>query len=132
MESYSQRPFLGREADGVKAESESYGYDLLSRLVSWSKSPVGKTYGFDPFGNLTSYAGRSLAVDAGTNRLVHGSYDGSSNLTALMGLTFSWDALNQKLRISGQGLHRRFAYDAAGERLILKPPPPAPPPAHPR
>ncbi len=109
---------LRREADGVKAESESYGYDLLSRLVSWTKGAVQETYGFDPFGNLTNYNGRSLATEAATNRLVHGSYDSSGNLTALMGFTFSWDALNQQLRISGQGLDRRFAYDAAGERLV--------------
>jgi RHS repeat-associated protein len=86
--------------------------------VGWSRGSTQETYGYDFFGNLTNYAGRSFATSAASNRLANASYDASGNLTGFMGFSFAWDALGQQLRIQGNGLDRRFAYDASGERLV--------------
>jgi len=107
-----------RSPDGLKTEADMYAYDALSRLVGWSRGSTQETYGYDFFGNLTDYAGRSFATSAASNRLANASYDASGNLTGFMEFSFAWDALGQQLRIQGNGLDRRFAYDASGERLV--------------
>ncbi len=84
----------GLAADGLKAEDETYTYDRLTRLVRWQRRQgattlANESYGFDAFGNLTSYAGRTLATDPATNRLFAASYDASGNLTAWAGFSYT-------------------------------------------
>ncbi|KDA52860.1 hypothetical protein EG19_09385 [Thermoanaerobaculum aquaticum] len=69
-------------------------------------------------GNLTNYAGRALPVLGTTNRLASASYDASGNLTSWAGFSYTWDVVNQMTGMQGNGLSRRFAYTAAGERML--------------
>ncbi|MEP0773367.1 MAG: RHS repeat protein, partial [Acidobacteriota bacterium] len=68
-------------ADGVKSETETFTYDRLSRLTHWLRDGVAnESYGFDVFGNLVQYNGRTLPVVGATNRLAAAGYDASGNM----------------------------------------------------
>ncbi len=97
--------------------SESYSYDTISRLVSSTRAG-GETYTYDPFGNLINYNGRTLSVLGTTNRLAAAGYDASGNMTAWNGFSFAWDALDRMTALAGNGLARRFAFTASGERVL--------------
>jgi hypothetical protein len=95
----------------------------VSRLRRWQRKQgtsilADESYSFDAFGNLTNYAGRTLPVLGSTNRLAGASYDASGNLSLWAGFSYTWDVVNQMTGVQGNGLSRRFAYTAAGERML--------------
>jgi RHS repeat-associated protein len=102
-----------------------------ANVASYSSS--AETYGYDPYGNLISYAGRSLPTDTATNRFTSASgvspqYDAAGNLTNWTdtgsGSTYAlaYTPLNQLATITASDgtINRRMAYTADGERILVR------------
>ena len=127
-------------------QSQDFGYDDQSRLVSMYSPSQGASYGYDANGNrITSVTGAGTSntgYSAGSNRLVSTTganpesygYDAQGNLTTLGGATaYQYDAFNrmstaggmsyyvnpegQRLRKAGSLGVTYFAPDASGTLL---------------
>lgn len=111
---------------------ERFTYDSFQRLASaWvldgqngNGSAYGRTYTYDPFGNLVDIAG-SLAVAAPTdwssNRLLGGTYDNAGNLIEWGDAQYEHDALGRVTRVIVDGPEPRellHAYDINDERFL--------------
>ena len=116
---------ISSQTDAITAETVTYQYDSLNRLLSASGSGWGSTYGYDGFGNLTSKtptAGSpptlSIAVDPATNRVLGQSwyYDANGNqqfAPGLPGLALLYDAENRLTIATGL----QYAYDSRNKRI---------------
>jgi YD repeat-containing protein len=93
----------------VVGEEVLYHYDALRRLTSAATTGAewGLSFTYDGFGNLTqqtvtkgSAPPLSVAVNASTNRIVGQAYDANGNLTAINGITLTYDVENRLLSTS--------------------------------
>src|ERR1035441_3134454 len=90
------------QTDNLSAETVTYQYDSLNRLLSASSSQSwSETYGFDAFGNLLSKTPTggaptlSQAVNPANNQVVGQSYDNNGNqLSSPLG-SLTYDAENR-------------------------------------
>lgn len=112
--------------------AQSFGYDLLARLTSYTSPTVGQTYGYDPDGNRTSLAtgaGTDLyGIAATSNRLASRTspatsyiYDPAGNLTASGTLSYSYDPLGRMTAsLNGAARSARTLYttNGLGQRLL--------------
>jgi YD repeat-containing protein len=88
-------------------EEVTYQYDTLNRLISAQTTGPdwGQSFGYDGFGNLLSQTvtkgsapSLSVTVNPATNRITNSgtSYDAKGNLTAMPGLTMTYDVKTQR------------------------------------
>jgi RHS repeat-associated protein len=115
----------------------AYSYDAASRLVGLSYNNAATTlgnltYSYDAAGRLintggslartnlpqavstTSYNSANQQTGFGAQTL---TYDLNGNLTSDGVNSYTWNARDQLVAISGTGLSASFAYDAAGRRV---------------
>lgn len=96
----------------------TFAYDKVSRLAHADYGGgLLRQYGYDAFGNLTSIVRDgtqtvTFGVDAATNRLSAGSYDGAGNLIGWAGVGYTYDPTQRLVGQAGE----IYLYDAAGER----------------
>jgi RHS repeat-associated protein len=121
----------------------TYGYDEFNRLKSMSGSSQSFTYTYDRYGNrlsqtVTSGSGPSPTynVDVNTNRITTAgfSYDAAGNLIndgthsygydaegnvlgVDGGTTYTYNALNQRVRIDGPTSSYEYVFNASGQRV---------------
>lgn len=114
--------------------SDTYTYDLLSRLYTATINGVRETYAYDSFGNLTQKTTQGSpvvlpSVDASSNRVSGFTYDVAGNVisdgTAVFlnsGETpYIWDPLNMLvLEKTVLGQEKRFIYTADDERFGIE------------
>jgi YD repeat-containing protein len=113
-----------------------YSYDLAAQLVgmAYKKGATGLgnlTYEYDQAGQTTKTGGSLARTDLPTalgstaysdaNQMTGFStqsltYDNNGNLTSDGSNTYTWNARNQLVAISGAGLSASFTYDAGGRR----------------
>jgi RHS repeat-associated protein len=114
-----------------------YGYDSASRLTSISYSKGGSslgdlTYQYDAAGQITGIGG-SLARTSVPDAVASASYNSANHQTSFSGSTLSydlngnltsdgvntytWNARDQLVSMSGPGLSASFQYDAVGRRV---------------
>jgi YD repeat-containing protein len=116
---------LTQRKDWVSGEEITYQYDSLNRLISAQTTGPewGQSFGYDGFGNLLSQTVTkgsaptlSVTVNPATNRITNAgmSYDANGNLTAMPGLTMTYDTDNRMLSNSSGD---SYLYDAAGQRV---------------
>jgi hypothetical protein len=109
--------------------TQSYGYDTLNKLQSFSEGSVSRGYTYNRWGNqwVSSNVGLTLSgltptgsnsFDASTNRLVSRSYDAHGNQRALGPFTVAYDAADvQKSIVSSLNGSASYEYDGEGRRL---------------
>jgi len=117
----------------------TYSYDNASRITSITHNgPSGLieslTYTYDAAGNRISLtrtngtatllpAAVQAAYDAANEQIQFNSaspnqtFDANGNLTSDGTNTYTWDARNRLIAISGPGLSASFQYDALGRRI---------------
>ncbi len=115
-------------ADGLRATSQTFGYDALNRLTSASGPYGAKTYGYDRLGNLinkegvTMTYGRPHGVTV-TSLGLNLSYDAvGSLLKKVLGTTttsYTWDAEQRLVQLTA-GTTSTYRYDAEGRRVTQK------------
>jgi YD repeat-containing protein len=101
---------ISSQLDNLSAETVTYQYDSLNRLLSASSSQSwSETYGFDAFGNLLSKAQvggaptLSQTVNTANNQIVGQTYDANGNqLSSPLG-TLAYDAENRIASMSASG-----------------------------
>jgi RHS repeat-associated protein len=108
------------QTDNISAETVTYQYDSLNRLLSASSSQSwSETYGFDAFGNLLSKTptggapALSQTVDPTTNRIVGPNYDANGNQLAGPLGAVAYDAENRIASAAGV----QYAYDSRNKRI---------------
>jgi RHS repeat-associated protein len=117
--------------DAVTAETITYQYDALKRLLAASGKNWGETYAYDGFGNLlqmspTGTAGApslSVMVGSTTNRLTtQGAvYDNNRNLTSgLGGLSLVYDTDNRLTEVENSVGDYYYAYDSDNHRIYYR------------
>jgi YD repeat-containing protein len=124
--------------NGVLVE---YGYDTASRLTSITYKQNGTivlgdlTYEYDKNGNRIKTSGSfartgvpsaitSTAYDAANEQTTFGgmtlTYDNNGNLQTITDAsgttTYTWNARNQLVGVSGPGVNATFVYDGLGRR----------------
>ena len=113
---------ISSQLDNLSAETVTYQYDSLNRLLSASSSQSwSETYGFDAFGNLLSKAQvggaptLSQTVNTANNQIVGQSYDANGNqLSSPLG-TLAYDAENRIASMSASGA--QYAYDSRNKQV---------------
>ena len=105
----------------------TYLYDKFNRLTNATATNYSRFYQFDPWGNITNFAGVTLNYATSgngapaTNRIntdsqsFSYSYDQAGNMTAGMGQSFTYDGAN-RLKTAGNG-NSSFGYDGDGMRV---------------
>ncbi len=119
---------ITQRKDGIdEAQTETYGYDAISQLVSFKRgTSVDKTYEFDLLGNriktiengiITNYIANSVnaytSVSGGLTFTPQ--YDENGNLLNDDKHTFVYD-LNNRM-VSADNVTTTFKYDALGRRI---------------
>ncbi len=107
--------------NSADTQSCSFSHDDLTRLVTANCGSVwSQTFGYDPFGNLSSSGSMSFqpTYSVSTNRMTSvGSftptYDANGDTTADPSNTYTWNADGRPLSISGVNL----TYDALGRMV---------------
>jgi RHS repeat-associated protein len=109
----------------TSSNSQSFGYDALDRLTSWTLGSTTQSYAYNTLGNLTNKAGTSYTYPAAGSARPHAptsvggqaySYDTNGNLLSGGGRTYTWDAENRPTRIQA-GASEDYGYDGDGERV---------------
>lgn len=119
-----------QDADSpLKPTSDTYVYDKVSRLKEWKVgTATQETFTYDAFGNLTNYNGRTLTAGS-SNRLSNAGYDAAGNMTGwgyhagppvTYDLNFGFNPQGQLASVSGSGVDRTIAYNAEGERVVVR------------
>jgi RHS repeat-associated protein len=114
--------------DWQSGEEVEYQYDSLQRLSSAATTGPewGQSFGYDGFGNLLSETvtkgsapSLRVTVNPATNRITNQgtSYDANGNLTAMPGLTMTYDVAN-RLTSATQASTDHYFYDPAGRRVF--------------
>jgi RHS repeat-associated protein len=111
---------------------QAYTYDVSGRLVdAHVVGPDGasnQSFGFDPYGNLTSATkdtvATSISVTSGTNRLTYAAYDASGNVTSYqppsstVTYNYTYDGLNMVQKSADSASHQSiYVYTADDERI---------------
>jgi len=117
------------------AGTDSFRYDLLSRVTTGTVNGLTQSYDYDAFGNLkqigavssncaggTACGAGSIDVDSATNHLPLATYDDAGNLTLLDAThRYAWDATGM-MTSSADGptasaVSRQYIYSASDERI---------------
>ena len=107
--------------------SDSYAYDELSRLASWTRNGAATDYCYDENGNVISVTGSSTedyTYDDANRILTRNgtgfTYDANGNLTSDGAWTYTYDrnARLTKAESASANLIINFAYDFAGRRTM--------------
>jgi RHS repeat-associated protein len=117
---------ITQRKDWVSGEEITYQYDSLKRLITAQTTGPewGQSFGYDGFGNLLSQTvtkgsapSLNVTVDPATNRMTNSgmSYDANGSLTAMPGLTMTYDTDNRMLSNSSGD---SYFYDASGQRVM--------------
>lgn len=119
----------------IKAmNTDTFVYDKVSRLTAASLTVGGfahtQAYAFDVLGNMTSVttdgSPLSFAIAGTSNRIGNSgwSYDNAGNATGWVGgantYVATYDPLDKLASMSGLGINRLYAYDADGERTLIR------------
>ena len=107
--------------------SWTYGYDLLDRLTSASKTAQNQTWTYDANSNRLTQGGTTnttFTISSTSNRLssVSGAisrtygYDAAGNTTSYGGLTFSYNDAGRMTGVSG-GASATYSHNALGQRV---------------
>ena len=109
------------QTDNISAETVTYQYDSLNRLLSASSSQSwSETYGFDAFGNLLSKTPTggaptlSQSVNVANNQIVGQTYDSNGNQISSPLGSLTYDAENRVATAPG-GV--QYAYDSRNKRI---------------
>ncbi|HKO54249.1 MAG TPA: RHS repeat-associated core domain-containing protein [Thermoanaerobaculia bacterium] len=130
--SWTNGPYTYDEAGNIIGiGSEAFVYDKVGRLKTATvRSPdlsslQTQSFGYDPYGNLTSTAklGQTVHLDVldGTNRLSGIGYDAAGNVITADTLHYEYDALGMlsTVRLGTSAQPRMiYAYTADDERLF--------------
>lgn len=103
-------------------QSESFGYDLLHRLMTINGAQEAT---YEALGNFTQRAGvGSYSYDSATGRLDwYGSaattvlYDDNGNVESIGDVELDWTPFDKVRELSNAGEHLTFAYNIAGSRV---------------
>jgi RHS repeat-associated protein len=106
----------------LKMGTDAFTYDSRSRLLSAKYGSTTRTFAYDRYGNLTSN-GSPITVDTHSNHVTSGGavYDASGDLTAYAGGTMAYDALDRQYRNSNGSGDWVFLFNGAGERVAKFP-----------
>ncbi len=109
------------QTDNISAETVTYQYDSLNRLLSASSSQSwSETYGFDAFGNLLSKTptggapALSQSVYPASNQIMEQTYDSNGNQISSSLGSLTYDAENRVATGPG-GV--QYAYDSRNKRI---------------
>ncbi len=114
----------------VSGENRAFTYDALSRLATASGPWGAGSYSYDALGNLTGWtqgtASHTTVWDAATNRPTSATttgpgtraiaHDARGNVTGLGPLSFTYDAANQPVAVSGAA-SGTYVYDGHLKRV---------------
>jgi RHS repeat-associated protein len=117
--------------EALTAETITYQYDALKRLLSASGKNWGETYAYDGWGNLlqmnpTGTAGApslSVTVGATTNRVTSPDieYDNNGNLTlGFAGMSMGYDTANRMTEVATSAGDYYYAYDSDNRRIYYR------------
>ena len=109
-------------------KSWDYGYDLLDRLTSATRTGLTQGWSYDANGNRLSQTGTSpstYTMAGGSNRLsgVSGTlsrsygYDAAANATADGSASFGYDGAGRMTSASKSGISASYAQNALGQRV---------------
>jgi RHS repeat-associated protein len=115
--------------NSLASETNTYSYDALDRLTSWTLNSQMETYSYHPVtGNLVTKAGMSLQYNADNH--AHAAtnangntyqYDANGNqVTRQVGsdtFTLQYDAENRLVGGNRTGVSASFTYDGDGQRV---------------
>ncbi len=126
--SYDAIGNMTQRADNLDAaRTESYGYDVISQLTSFTRgTAVNKTYEFDLLGNrvksvengvTTSYTANNVNAYTAIAGGLHltPSYDGNGNLISDGNHQYAYNYNNKLVSVADQSA--TYKYDALGRRI---------------
>jgi RHS repeat-associated protein len=100
-----------------------YRYDHVGRLTySEVKTTLGKAYTYDPYGNLVTFDGAAVEVNAANNRLTSILYDATGNMKEMAGRRYLYDPLGMVTAIDvlvTEPNDLRMIYSADDERIAI-------------
>lgn len=110
------------------SKSWSYGYDLLDRLTSATRTGLTQDWSYDANGNRLSQTGSAASsyTMAGTSNRLSGvsgalsrsfSYDAAGNATADGSATFGYDGAGRLTSASKGGTSASYAQNTLGQRV---------------
>ena len=121
---------LTQMEDAVSGEETNYMYDSLGRLTDAHTTGAqwGQTFSYDGFGNLTAETATkgpapsvTRTYDPATNRLTGTgyAYDANGNLTAMPGLTMTYNVENRMTQAVNTNFNEtdNYGYGPTGLRL---------------
>ena len=132
--SYGYTPY--DEISGVTnhvnaAQTQAYGYDKLSRLLSTTASGAHQAFALDANGNRTMHTWGGLASYIGTasnsNRIQwitrsgtpneYFNYDANGNITANAGSMYAYNPFNRLTKVVKDGVTTNYWINALGQRV---------------
>jgi RHS repeat-associated protein len=119
---------IGISDSGNSALSWTYGYDLLDRTTSASRSGQSQSFTYDANGNRLTQGGTTsstFSIDSGSNRLSSATgalsrtygYDGGGHTTGYGGLSFTYNAAGRMSSVTGSAGTTTYVYNALGQRI---------------
>jgi RHS repeat-associated protein len=113
---------------GSSALSWTYGYDLLDRLNSASKTGTTQGWTYDANGNRLTETGSSPSTytNAGTSNRVSSisgslprtyAYDAAGNTLSYAGATFTYNNRGRMVTATNGGVTATYTYNALGQRI---------------
>jgi RHS repeat-associated protein len=122
---------LTEEKRHDSAQSETYGYDALNRLVSYQAGSSTTTYNLDPLGNWNSKVKDGITETRTHNAAnqitaINGvalSYDANGNLRQDDRFSYDYDEANRLVRatrLSDSQVVGEYVYDALGRRILKR------------
>jgi RHS repeat-associated protein len=113
-----------KDQSGNVLESWNYAYDNANRLTGAVSSLTGTySYTLDPAGNITAVGNATLSYN-NLNELTSASnapgcctYDADGDLVSDGAHTYSWDAANRLVGMTGAGVQISFTYDGLDHRF---------------
>jgi len=133
--------YVTASSDSVEGQNSSYSYDAFGKLSSTTSTPASFNYLYDRWGNrwnqtVTAGTGPNQTLSFNNNSQVTTSgytydaagnmtndgvnsytYDAEGNVTQVSGgqtATYTYDALNRRVRIDSGGNSLEFVYDPQG------------------
>ena len=106
--------------------TQTYTYDGVNRLLSLVDNGYGRSFSYDPYGNMfVSYNSPNLPWSGNTpssyvysnNQFTTGSYDAAGNETSVNGDTVTYDVESRQTNVVGPGIDETYVYDGDGKRV---------------